>query len=112
MRTLQDQVLLFRLISLNQPRKNERKSVIAEATFWLKSHRERSSNAMGLGIRWERARAYENLAKHFAEESEVAKKKFLEGLDVLRSELERFTAKHQAAFAGLSPACAVAVTSP
>ena len=52
---------------------------------------------------------YESLAKNFAEESEAAKKRFLEGLDVLRSELQSFTAKHQVAFAGFSPECLTAV---
>ena len=52
---------------------------------------------------------YENLVKNFAEESEAAKKRFLEGLDVLRGELQNFTAKHKAAFAVSVPECSTAL---
>jgi len=55
---------------------------------------------------------YENLARNFAEESEAAKNRFLEGLDLLRNDLQSFMAKHQAAFAGCTPACTVALTAP
>jgi hypothetical protein len=55
-------------------------------------------------------RYYETLAKHFVEESEAAKKRFNEGLDVLRRDLVSFTEKHQAAFAGISPECSTAAT--
>jgi len=55
-------------------------------------------------------RYYETLPKSFVEESEAAKKRFLDGLDVMKDKLKRFTAKHQAAFAGLTPACSPAAT--
>lgn len=62
MQRLQDQVRHFRLICLNHEKKQDYQLVIDEATEWLNGNRLRARTKVGLGIRWERALAYETLA--------------------------------------------------
>ena len=59
---LQNQVLHFRLICLNHDSRKDYQLVIQEATDWLKRHARESRSQIGLGIRWELARAQEALA--------------------------------------------------
>ena len=59
---LQNQVLHFRLICLNHETRKDFQLVIQEASEWLKRNARTSRTQVGLGIRWELARAQEALA--------------------------------------------------
>ncbi len=59
---LQNQVLHFRLICLNHESRKDYQLVIQEASDWLKRNAKASRSQIGLGIRWELARAQEALA--------------------------------------------------
>ena len=59
---LQNQVLHFRLICLNHETRKDFQLVIQEASDWLKRNGRSSRTQVGLGIRWELARAQEALA--------------------------------------------------
>lgn len=62
MKQLQDNVLQFRLICLNDEKRKDYQLVINEAEQWLKDNRARKRTPIGLGITWELARAQESLA--------------------------------------------------
>jgi len=62
MQQLQDRVRQFRLICLNHEKNKDYQLVVQEASAWLVQSKDRASTPVGLGIRWERARAYEQLA--------------------------------------------------
>ncbi|MEX0716755.1 MAG: hypothetical protein WD066_09215 [Planctomycetaceae bacterium] len=59
--SVQRQAQHFQLICLNHPQRNEFRLVINKATEWLKSNAVHARTRTSLGIRWERARAYEQL---------------------------------------------------
>ena len=59
MQKLQDQVLQFRLIVLNDEDKKEYQLIEQEAGQWLQLAKARARTEIGLGIRWELARALE-----------------------------------------------------
>lgn len=62
MQRLQDQVRQFRLICLNDESKKDHLLVVQEAGTWVQLSKARWRTQVGLGIRWELARAYEALA--------------------------------------------------
>jgi hypothetical protein len=63
LKKLQDQVTQYRLICLNHPKRSDYQLVIQEAEAWLKANPGKVRSRVGVGIRWELARAYESLAK-------------------------------------------------
>jgi len=58
---MKDQVRLFRLIVLNHPKRTDYELVDIEGNDWLKLNKAQHRNMRGLGIRWEVARAQEQL---------------------------------------------------
>lgn len=73
---LQNNVKRFRLICLNDPQQKDYQVAIDEASNWLKDPDHRALSESGLGIRWERARAYELLASD-REQAEQEKARLL-----------------------------------
>jgi hypothetical protein len=63
LRRLQDQVTQYRLICLNHPKRSDFQLVIQEAEAWAKGNSNKLRTRVGVGIRWELARAFESLAK-------------------------------------------------
>lgn len=61
MTRLQDQVLQFRLICLNNEAKKDYQLVVQEASAWVQQAKARARTQQGLGIRWEMALALEQL---------------------------------------------------
>ncbi|MFG0335062.1 MAG: tetratricopeptide repeat protein, partial [Maioricimonas sp. JB049] len=61
MRALQDQTLRFRLICLNHDKRKDYQLVAQEAAAWLNAARSRARTTIGQGIKWELARALEQL---------------------------------------------------
>lgn len=64
LKSLQSQALQFRLICLNHPQRNDFQVVVQEASEWLndRSNAGELRTRAGLGIRWERVRALEQLS--------------------------------------------------
>lgn len=63
LQNLQSTARHLRLVCLNDPQRKDSLVVIREATEWLDAAGDdEQESATGLGIRWERARAYEQLA--------------------------------------------------
>jgi len=58
---LKDQTLHFKLILLNTKERGDHQLVVDLGEEWLKKHGAQSRSQVGLGIRWEVARAYEHL---------------------------------------------------
>ncbi len=58
---LKDQTLHFKLILLNSKERGDHQLVIDLGEEWLKKHGAQARSQVGLGIRWEVARAYEQL---------------------------------------------------
>ncbi|MBI1347210.1 hypothetical protein GC163_13080 [bacterium] len=58
---LKDQTLQFKLISLNSDQRNDYQLVVDLGEEWLKENKADSRTSIGLGIRWQVARAYEML---------------------------------------------------
>lgn len=58
---LKDQTLQFKLISLNTDQRKDYQLVVDLGEEWLKENRGDSRTVVGLGIRWQVARAYEML---------------------------------------------------
>jgi cellulose synthase operon protein C len=63
LKTLQDRVLLFKLICLNHDKRKDYQVVVQTAGEWVKEHRSSLSTRNGLGIQWELVRAEELLAR-------------------------------------------------
>ncbi len=61
MAKLKDQTLQFKLICLNTKERGDYQLVIDLGEEWLKKHGAEARSRVGLGIRWEVARAYEQL---------------------------------------------------
>ena len=61
MRSLQDETRRFRLICLNHEKRKDFHLVVQEATEWLNQARSRARTTVGQGIKWELARALEQL---------------------------------------------------
>lgn len=61
MARLKDQTLQFKLICLNTKERGDYQLVVDLGEEWLKKHGAESRSRIGLGIRWEIARAYEQL---------------------------------------------------
>jgi len=61
MQRLKDQTLQFKLICLNSKERSDNQLVIDLGEEWLKLHKGEAQGRVGLGIRWEVARAYEAL---------------------------------------------------
>ncbi|MEX0700602.1 MAG: hypothetical protein WD069_00760 [Planctomycetales bacterium] len=59
---IKSQAQQFQLICLNHPQRNEFQIVVDTASEWLNSAGKAARTRTGLGIRWERARAYEQLS--------------------------------------------------
>ena len=64
LKSLQNQVRHFRLICWNHPTRNDHQLVVNDATEWLdaRANRAAARTRVGVGIRYERARALEALA--------------------------------------------------
>jgi hypothetical protein len=61
MRRLQNLALHYKLICLNSKQRNDHQLVVDLGEEWLKTHKTEARTSVGLGIRWEVARAYEAL---------------------------------------------------
>jgi hypothetical protein len=61
LRRLKDQTLQFKLIVLNKDERKDHQLVVNMAEEWLKANTVAARTRVGLGIRWEMARAYEAL---------------------------------------------------
>ncbi len=61
MARLKDQTLQFKLICLNTKERGDYQLVVDLGEEWLKKHGADARSRIGLGIRWEVARAYEHL---------------------------------------------------
>src|SRR5690606_33188346 len=67
LKAMQDQARHFKLICLNDPQRSEFQFVIDQASEWLDANEaeddRKGKTAVGLGVRWERARACEALSR-------------------------------------------------
>lgn len=61
MRRLQNLAFHYKLICLNSKQRNDHQLVVDLGEEWLKNHKNEARTSVGLGIRWEVARAYEAL---------------------------------------------------
>ncbi|MFN6106832.1 MAG: hypothetical protein ACK5EA_20590 [Planctomycetaceae bacterium] len=91
---LQNRVLQFRMVCLNNDLRKDYRVVMQEADAWRKAHRGELNTRVGLGIQWEQARAEELLAR--AEDTpEVEKRKMRQGaLDTARR-INRFPGEYK-----------------
>jgi hypothetical protein len=94
MRNLQNQVTHFRLICLNHDKRKDYLLVVQEASEWLLQHKTMSRTNIGLGIRYERARANEALGTK-RELSKAEKDKFLQQALNDAKEINRFSGQYK-----------------
>lgn len=86
---LQHRVRQFRLICLNHDSNKDHQLAVQEATAWLVANKELAATPVGLGIRWERARAFEQLAKNKDASEHERDQKLKDALDDAR-EIHRY----------------------
>jgi cellulose synthase operon protein C len=84
MQQLQDRVRQFRLICLNHEQNKEYELVTQEASLWLVESKNRRTSPVGLGIRWERARALEQLGRKSDLPEHLREQRLKEALDDAR----------------------------
>lgn len=94
MQNLQNQVTHFRLICLNHDKRKDYLLVVQEAGEWLLHHKALSRTNIGLGIRYERARANEALGTK-RELSEAEQQKFLSAALTDAKEINRFGGQYK-----------------
>jgi len=85
LKTLQDQVRLFRLICLNHVERQDFRLVIDAAGEWLEANAELASSRTGLGIQWELVRALESQAKQERTSPTERRALRMQALEVARS---------------------------
>jgi len=91
---LQNRVLQFRMVCLNNDLRKDYQVVVQEADAWRKAHRNELNTRVGLGIQWEQVRAQEMLAR--AEETpEVDRRRLRQAaLDAARR-INRFPGEYK-----------------
>lgn len=93
LQNLQDRVLRFRLICLNDETRRDYQLIVVEGESWLTRRKAKVSTPTGLGIRWELAQAYESLGEQ--PELEAAKvSKFLKKALEHASEVAKFPGEY------------------
>jgi len=93
---LQDHVELFRLICLNHEKRHDYQLVIDEASTWLAGAKSRARSKIGLGIRFELARATEAIGLDEDLPPEQRERMLSRALDEAR-EINKFPGEYQAA---------------
>jgi hypothetical protein len=94
LKRLRDNVLYFRLVSLNDPERRDYDAVVAEAEPWRRENARALVTEVGLGISIELARAYEALAQPKSDAGRE-QRQFLQMAAQIAGELARYDGQHQ-----------------